>query len=276
MVNDFVHISGAESVVGHERIGVDRSFIFDVLHDFTLNRMLAAIGYDSGADFTTAFKDSENGSLVFAPRRTNPASMLFSVHVNRFAADKSFVGFNLFAFAAKLTERDGLHGETDSVKHEPCGLLRNAKSAAQFVGADSVLAVRNHPDRNEPLIQTEGGILKDGSDFGAELFASMSGLAFPQAASPKEADFLAPASGAGDAIGPAPSHHEFQAVVGIGEIYDGLLECLWLVHGVPSHVPFTEQAYQKSLTESSILLPSYVWQMQELKLNVFTLLNLLS
>ena len=64
-------------------------------------------------------------------------------------------------------------------------------------------------------------------------FAGMLPLHSHMRASRDEAHVLAVTSGAHDAIRPAPRNHEGEAVIGIGEVNDGLLKCLWLFHGVP-------------------------------------------
>src|SRR5271154_5175172 len=112
------------------------------------------------------------------------------------------------------------------MKHEPSRFLSDADSAGHFVGTDSVLAIRNHPHGNEPLVQRDWRILEDSPDLGAELFTCVLALALPQSASGEKADFLAATSGADDPLGPAPRDHELQAVLRIREMNDGLLECL--------------------------------------------------
>ena len=68
-----------------------------------------------------------------------------------------------------LSEGDALHGKPDAVQHEPCGLLSDSQSAADFVGADSVLAVGKHPSSSKPLVQGDRAILENGSDLDREL-----------------------------------------------------------------------------------------------------------
>jgi hypothetical protein len=46
-----------------------------------------------------------------------------SVHIARFAADESFIDFYV---TAQLLNAALLHGKSDSVKHEPRRLLRDA------------------------------------------------------------------------------------------------------------------------------------------------------
>jgi hypothetical protein len=49
---------------------------------------------------------------------------------------------------------------------EPRGLLCYADRAMNFVTADPILAIGDHPDSSEPLVQPERAVLKDGADLG--------------------------------------------------------------------------------------------------------------
>jgi len=42
-----------------------------------------------------------------------------------------------------------------------------------LVAGDAVLASANHPDSHHPLIEAQGGILENGSDFDAELLLGL-------------------------------------------------------------------------------------------------------
>lgn len=137
--------------------------------------------------------------------------------------------------APEFYERAGLHGKPNSVEHEPCRLLSDAEGASYFIGTDAVLAVRNHPNSDKPLVERKRGILKDSSDFGRELTLSVDALALPLALILEENNIV-PATGRADyfAIRPAEFDHELEAVVGVREVNNGLLECLGLgAHIVP-------------------------------------------
>jgi len=234
MVNDLVLESFfPQSLIGHERIGVDRASCFDVSANLSLQSMLFAIANDRAANLSATFQNADDSYFVFCASLSNPALALVGVHESRRAANESFVYFDLAPASAEFQNRAILHCKTNAVKHEPCGLLSDAKSAANFIGTNSVFAVSHHPHSDEPLIEWERGILKDGSNLDRELFASVLALAFPHAPSRDKANVFASASGALDAIGPAPRNHEREAVIGIGKMQDGLLECSGLFHGVP-------------------------------------------
>ena len=233
MVNDAVLVSRSQVVVGHKRIGVDRSIFLDVLDNCGMQGTALAIRNHGRADFSATLKNSENGGLVFATSRADTTGMFFGVHVDRLAADESFVYFNLFALAAELTESGGLHSQTNAVHHEPCRFLSDADGAANLVGTDSVFAVGEHPHCGKPLVEGDWRILENGSDFSGELALCVDALALPLALNGEEHNILAPTGGAFDATRPAQLDHIGQRVIRIDEENDGLLKCLWLVHGVP-------------------------------------------
>jgi len=154
------------------------------------------------------------------------------VHESRSTTDEGLVYFDLFTASPDLPQILFMHRQPDSVEHEPSGLLSNSKSACNFVGTDSVLAVRQHPHCDKPFIERDCGIFHDGSDFYRELALGMLLFALPHPSSGDKAHVSAATSGAGNAIGPTALNHEGDAVVRVGKVLDGLLECFWLAHGV--------------------------------------------
>lgn len=222
-----------ESLIGHERIGVDRAPCFDVSADVGLQRVLLAIANYSGADLSATLQHSHDSGFVFGASFSNPALVFVGVHESGSTANESFVYFDFAPRPTHFKKGTILHGETNPMEHEPCGLLSDAKSAANLVRANTVFAVRNHPNSDEPLVERERGILKNSSHFAGELLASVFPFAFPHPASRDESNIIAATSGAFDAIRPTARHDEVEAVVRVGEVNDGLLECSWLFHGVP-------------------------------------------
>jgi len=65
------------------------------------------------------------------------------------------------------------------MKHKPCGLLGNLQIAVDFVGRDAILAIGHKPDRGEPFVKTERGILKDSSGLNGELPLRMASTTLP-------------------------------------------------------------------------------------------------
>jgi hypothetical protein len=248
MVNDLVlETLLLESLIGHERIRVDRAPRFDVSANLSLQSVLFAITYDSGANFSTAFQNAHDSGFVFSASLSNPATVFVSVHESSSATNESFVYLDWSTIPAKFDERTVLHRQSDAVKHEPSRFLSDAKSATHFVGTHTVLAVGDHPNCDKPLVEWERGILEDGSHFRAELFPRMFVLAFPQAAGGDKAYLFARTCGADNALGPAPLNHEVEAVVSISEVQDGLLECSGFSHGVPH-----SQKYDRSASLSQV------------------------
>jgi anthranilate phosphoribosyltransferase len=144
--------------------------------------------------------------------------------------------------AGHFLERAHLHGKPDAVKHEPRGFLRDAERPRHLVGADSVLAVGEHPDGGEPFVEAERGILEDRPHLDGKLPVVMQGLALPHAAGGEEPGVVPPAGRADNyASRPADRDHVGQAQVGIGEVADGLEQGLWGVLNV-FHAPSIVQA----------------------------------
>jgi len=227
-----------ESLIGHERVGVDRATGLDVSANIGLQGMFLAIANDSGANLATTLQNAHDGGLVFGASLSNPALALISVHEASRTANESFVYFNLAIGTTEFEERAILHCQTNAVEHEPCALLSDAKSATNLIGTDAVLAIGNHPNSDEPLVQTNRRILENSPDLHAKLALGMNALALPFVLILEEHGILAATSGAGnDAIGPANLDHELQAVLRAGEVQHGLLESLWLGAHVVPHKP---------------------------------------
>lgn len=81
----------------------------------------------------------------------------------------------------KPSVRLALQGEAQALEHEPGGLLGHVKVPCQFVATDTVLAISEQPQRGEPLIESDCGILEDGSDLERELRLGVLLVALPAA-----------------------------------------------------------------------------------------------
>jgi len=174
------------------------------------------------------FKQAHDSSLADPPSLPINHSLLpVCVHETSRGTNIGFIGLNFFSAPTDFPVTDALHRKTYSVEHEPCGLLGDAESACDFVRANPILAVRNHPDSSEPLVERKRGILKDSPDLDGELPLGMFGFALPHATSRNESHVFASASRALDTIGPAALNEEVEAIVGISEVNDGLLESFW-------------------------------------------------
>jgi hypothetical protein len=125
-------------------------------------------------------------------------------HILSAATDKGFVCLKL---AAALDERAGLHGKPDPVQHKLSRFLGYADRAAQFIGANAILAVRNLPNRHKPLVERQRAILKNGADFGRKLLFGVPFPAFPHAAGGNETNIVTTAGRATDPVGPTKLYH---------------------------------------------------------------------
>src|SRR5438477_6539820 len=152
-----------------------------------------------------------------------------AMHVLHFSTDEGFIHFDAAGlFATKLgAELTGLQSETQTVQHEPWGLLRDAQSTGKLIGTDAIFAAHQHPERRKPLLQRDRGILEDGFDFDGELatatptFPALLGLyvvgifgIIPQAIRAMRA------------IGPAHHGYGVDADLFVAKVLNGLLQGL--------------------------------------------------
>src|SRR5438876_11892864 len=89
-----------ESLIGHERIGVDRAACLDVIADIGLESVFFTIADHSSPNFTTTLQDAHDGGFIFGASLSNPAPVLASVHESGMITDKSFVHFDFAIKAA--------------------------------------------------------------------------------------------------------------------------------------------------------------------------------
>jgi len=155
MIYDLIAGTRFESLVGNPFVAVQGSSDLDMLFNLRLQALALAVGHNLCPDAAIAFQHSENDSLVLSSGSGNAPLPFAQVHVSSFPADESFV--NLYLAAHLATEYIVLQGETNAVKHEPCGFLGNAQIAGEFAGANAALAVGQHPERGEPFIKANSG-----------------------------------------------------------------------------------------------------------------------
>src|SRR4051794_40326005 len=106
------------------------------------------------------------------------------------------------------------------MKHEPCALLCDAKSPLDFVRANAIFAVGDHPNGGEPFVKTKRAVFKDGAYFGAELALGVLLFAFPRAARGNVAHVLAPACRAANALWPTKLDHRGMSYLRISKMLD--------------------------------------------------------
>jgi hypothetical protein len=231
MVDDLMSVLGLESVIRFQVVAVKCCTRFDVLPNFSLKCFLLSVINYSCADVAAALKNPHHGDFILWAATGYASLSLRKVHVAGLATDEGFIHLN---FPAHLHEGASLHGVSDSMEHEPCGLLSDAQIAGDLVAADSVLAVYDEPDGGHPLVHSEGAILEDGPNLHGELL--LAGVAVPDAASRDEGVPIRAASWASDlAIGPAQLDRIGEAAVSIREVGDCLLQGFGFFGGVHVH-----------------------------------------
>lgn len=223
MVNDVVDVMLIQPVIRQERVGVHGRAMLDVRVDVRLQVLGASALHNlqaNGGVLAVALKQTHNRDLCAHASAFDNALALADVHVARLAAD---VGLIYLDFAVHLAEAFSLHGKTDTVKHEPRGLLSDAKRARQLVRRNAVLAVRKHPDRRKPLVQTKRRVLEDRSDLNGILLLTR--LALPYATCGQERLLFARTLRTHWTIRPAQIRYERKRNVRIGEVSNRFEKC---------------------------------------------------
>ena len=78
----------------------------------------------------------------------------------------------LRSVAAELDHGTILQRQAETVQDEPRRLLSDSQVAPDFIRANAVLAVYEHPQRDQPLVQGNGGVLEDSAHLNGELLAA--------------------------------------------------------------------------------------------------------
>ncbi len=233
VVNHFVDVVCAELVVGRQRIGEHLGPRLDVLanlrgEDATAHVRNVPEDHAAMSIGTMPFEQAHDGGLPHAARSLDLAGAFRLVHEAGATADEGFVGFDV---AAELGERPALHGEPDALEHKPCGLLRDAERTVQFVTADPVFAVNQHPRGGQPLFERDRRVLEDGPGLEGERRTRMARIALPHARLSKPCDLLGPALRTlHRAVRPAQFNHELPTMFEVGEVEDRVPKRGLLVH----------------------------------------------
>jgi hypothetical protein len=147
-----------------------------------------------------AFEQPEHNSLGRRPATVNLFGPLVRVHIPSLATDESFVRFDR---ARHFVDRSVVHRISDAMHHKPRRLLSHLKSAGNLVRGNAILAVRQHPHRAKPLVETNGRILEDRTDLNRVLLFAF--FALPHQASRQKRRLLAGAARA-DRLALGPFH----------------------------------------------------------------------
>src|SRR5438445_1715767 len=116
------------------------------------------------------------------------------------------------------------------MQNEPSGFLSDSQVTANFIGANPVLAIDQHPKSRKPFVECDSGILENRSHFDGELLVTL--FALPAVLSLKVVVLCVAALRACRTIGPAESGNRVNASLFIAKVPDRLLECFGL-HGHP-------------------------------------------
>ena len=222
-----MHESALQTItIGNGVVGVDRAPKLHIAKNFVLQGFAGYIWYDLSANLAKiAVKYSMHNGLVL--ERAKPISLQATalVHVLSDTADKSFVSFQFVPFAADLgfSKLLALHDFADALQHKPCSRLRDLDRARQFVTADSVLAVGQHPKRNHPLVEGDGRIFHDRLDLYRKLL--LAGVAEPDAPSlDKRVLCRSTARTNNVTVRPAQLDRIGKTAVGIGKVHNRFLQ----------------------------------------------------
>ena len=230
MIHDLMNVLLIQSPIRVAIIGRQvRAKLNIVLHHSVKGAFVTIWNYLRSHFASATLKESSNDGFIghaLSKSRCACSCFLVLVHESRLAADESFVNFNMAAASAKLATFVALHSKTDSVKHEPCCLLRDTQGAVNFPRRNAILAIGDHPHHGQPLIQSKRRVLKDTSGLDAELRFGMASLALPETAGRNERYILAATSRTDHAIRPAAKRKVVNAVIGVSEVLNRVCECL--------------------------------------------------
>jgi hypothetical protein len=98
--------------------------------------------------------------------------------------------------------------------------LSDTQVARDFVAADAVLAVDKHPQRRQPLVQSDRTVFEDAPDLDGELLFASTALPERTSAQAIAGVLVGSAGGAYDAIRPAKRSYKGDAGFNIGEVAD--------------------------------------------------------
>ena len=114
MIYDLMRVVASKPVVGKQRIGVESRTGFDVLSHFGLQSAFLAVRNHNGANLAATLQDAHDCGLILAAGSGDAPLALADVHVAGFAADESFVSFDV---AGQLLSRR--HAEQRSECDDP-------------------------------------------------------------------------------------------------------------------------------------------------------------
>src|SRR5262249_54792790 len=167
----------------------------------------------------TAIQQTKDGDLSSAA--SSPMEFRYPfrlVHIAGESTDIGFVHFDRTAFAAEDLKGLALHRKSNSVHHEPCTLLRDAKCTMHFIRTHSILRAADQPYGGKPLGKRDGRVFKDRPSLDRKLFLALKAL--PDAACAQIARALLSAVRAYRlTVRPTQIGEEFNADIFIREVF---------------------------------------------------------
>src|SRR5258708_1706342 len=115
------------------------------------------------------------------------------------------------------------------MENKPSRLLSDSQIAANFIRANPVFAVDEHPKSRKPFVERDCAILKDRSNLDGELLVTL--FTLPAKLRCKVVVLFVSALRAGRTIRPTESGNRVNADLFIAEVPNRLLECFGL-HGL--------------------------------------------
>jgi hypothetical protein len=222
MIDNLVSVL-IEAIVGLQRIRVEFRTRLNVLSNFLVDVVLSSCVHNGRAYLSGfAAEQSEHDGLAIRSASANLLLTPVLVHVPSLAADQRLIRLNR---ARHPVDASGVHRVPDPLQHEPSSLLRYLQIAGNLVTADSILAVRQHPHRAKPLIESDRRILKDRSDLSSELLFAVQAL--PHHASREERKPLGLAPMTGRTFGPLHSRDGLQTHHRVGKVLDCFHQSRW-------------------------------------------------
>ena len=144
MVHELMIVFRLEIVVTSELVSHNRRAGFNEVSHGSMHGGILAISNHSGFDLSAALKCSNDYSLAVSalhPYAIAETAAFALVHIAGFSANVSFVNLNRAIRATKFPAGFVLQSQAQSMQHEPCRLLADAKIGCQFIRTDSVFAV---------------------------------------------------------------------------------------------------------------------------------------
>src|SRR5712692_977992 len=230
MIYNSVLIVLVKPDVRFKRIRVDGSASLDLFTNERLHIVLATPRDDLCADLPATLHKSDNDCLVVVYAASELRTAVL-VHVAGLPADECLIHFHFAVWPATelLPKEVILQCQPNPLQHEPRGLLGDPQSAVNLHAADTVLAIAEHPKSGHPLIHAERGILENGADLDGELLVAATAKPQPPCLDEVVLGGVAPWT-AHLARRPAQFDRVVEGTLRIGEVNDGVLQCLWRLH----------------------------------------------